>query len=196
MKTYLLPLLAAFIAAPSTAQSQQVVCLYQTVLVKRDMAWCVANGQAWLLETDPSKISPADSVKALQMMLVAAGHNPGPIDGAFGPLTEAAVAEHERRFGLPAGSDREVFMKSLTTQVALRGKAVMEASIASQVSPSPSDTTSGSVRPPAQVVGRVGGAVAEHAAPALKVLGSELKVLGPLLGAAMAAAFLFFLRKR
>jgi peptidoglycan hydrolase-like protein with peptidoglycan-binding domain len=37
-----------------------------------------------------------DFVAYLQQLLIAAGHDPGPVDGIFGPLTEAAVREFQQ----------------------------------------------------------------------------------------------------
>lgn len=39
-------------------------------------------------------------VEALQKMLMAHGINPGPIDGLFGPKTEAAVRRFQEKAGL------------------------------------------------------------------------------------------------
>src|SRR5688500_6425643 len=39
-------------------------------------------------------------VRALQRNLRAAGHRPGPVDGLYGPLTEAAVERLQRDSGL------------------------------------------------------------------------------------------------
>src|SRR5919201_1080561 len=39
-------------------------------------------------------------VRALQRQLVRVGEHPGPIDGRFGPLTEAAVRDFQRHQGL------------------------------------------------------------------------------------------------
>ncbi|GAW93667.1 peptidoglycan-binding protein LysM [Calderihabitans maritimus] len=37
----------------------------------------------------------------LQLLLTRAGFDPGPIDGIFGPRTEAAVKAFQRQKGLP-----------------------------------------------------------------------------------------------
>ena len=174
MKRNFLLIFVGFVVEPSTAQCQQISCLYQTALVMRDRAWCIANGQAWLDVSDPSKLSHGESVKALQMLLVAAGYNPGPIDGAHGPLTTAAITEHQRRFGLPLGGDYETFIPSLVTQATLRTDALIKAFAASQVSTSQSTARENRIGE-VQAASRVGTLVAlsavEHAGPALKGLG-------------------------
>ena len=47
---------------------------------------------------DPSV--PANIVAAVQKALTLLGYNPGPIDGAMGPLTSAAIAQAQTDFGL------------------------------------------------------------------------------------------------
>jgi peptidoglycan hydrolase-like protein with peptidoglycan-binding domain len=42
------------------------------------------------------------AVRALQRRLAAAGSDPGPVDGRFGPRTEAALRAYQRRHGLDA----------------------------------------------------------------------------------------------
>lgn len=44
--------------------------------------------------------SSGDNVKNLQAFLKARGYDPGPIDGVYGPRTQAAVVELQRRNGL------------------------------------------------------------------------------------------------
>lgn len=44
-----------------------------------------------------------DVVRSMQTALAAAGHDPGPIDGIFGPLTSAAMASYQRANGLDEG---------------------------------------------------------------------------------------------
>jgi DNA invertase Pin-like site-specific DNA recombinase/peptidoglycan hydrolase-like protein with peptidoglycan-binding domain len=50
----------------------------------------------------------SDRVRALQRRLAAAGHDPGPIDGRFGPRTEAALArlQHAARLTASGAVDR------------------------------------------------------------------------------------------
>lgn len=51
----------------------------------------------------------------LQTRLKYSGYNPGPIDGVFGALTEAAVARFQKTFGLPgAGVANQATMNRLT----------------------------------------------------------------------------------
>lgn len=42
-------------------------------------------------------------VEAMQRALAAAGHDPGPIDGLFGPRTQAAMVAYQAAQGLPQG---------------------------------------------------------------------------------------------
>lgn len=46
--------------------------------------------------------SSGPQVEVLQKALAALGVNPGPIDGVFGPKTEAAVQRFQKRAGLEA----------------------------------------------------------------------------------------------
>lgn len=56
-----------------------------------------------------------DAVRELQRLLVAAGYDPGPVDGIFGPLTDAAVRQFQRNMGL-----RDDGLVGATTWVALK----------------------------------------------------------------------------
>jgi peptidoglycan hydrolase-like protein with peptidoglycan-binding domain len=47
-----------------------------------------------------AKRSTGDAVKVVQERLEANGHNPGRIDGIFGPKTAAAVESFQRAAGL------------------------------------------------------------------------------------------------
>ncbi len=49
-----------------------------------------------------SPFMQGDDVLAVQRALVARGFNPGPIDGIYGPRTEAAVRAFQQSAGLPA----------------------------------------------------------------------------------------------
>ena len=53
----------------------------------------IVGPKTWFRLTPPEikRGAKGDAVKLLQELLKHAGHNPGPIDGDFGPLTEAAV---------------------------------------------------------------------------------------------------------
>jgi peptidoglycan hydrolase-like protein with peptidoglycan-binding domain len=46
--------------------------------------------------------SSGDEVKMLQRLLMVRGLNPGPVDGIFGPKTEAAVKAYQEKAGLDA----------------------------------------------------------------------------------------------
>ncbi|WP_088554756.1 PGRP and LysM peptidoglycan-binding domain-containing protein [Calderihabitans maritimus] len=47
------------------------------------------------------RTSRGPAVRVLQLLLTRAGFDPGPIDGIFGPRTEAAVKAFQRQKGLP-----------------------------------------------------------------------------------------------
>lgn len=51
---------------------------------------------AFKADVDP----PQDRVRTIQRLLTQFGHDPGPIDGALGPSTNAAIREYHRKFGL------------------------------------------------------------------------------------------------
>ncbi|MEB3237762.1 MAG: transglycosylase SLT domain-containing protein [Candidatus Sericytochromatia bacterium] len=50
----------------------------------------------------------SDDVKVMQQRMQAAGINPGPIDGLKGPLTRAAMAAYEKKFGKSAAEGLKV----------------------------------------------------------------------------------------
>lgn len=57
------------------------------------------------LEADPEVLRPGSRgamVRALQTALKAAGHDPGTIDGVFGPRTEAALKAYQSATGIPS----------------------------------------------------------------------------------------------
>ncbi len=54
----------------------------------------------------------ADVVRRIQSALSKAGHNPGPLDGALGGQTLAAVKSYQKAKGLPTGG---ITMKTLTS---------------------------------------------------------------------------------
>jgi peptidoglycan hydrolase-like protein with peptidoglycan-binding domain len=58
---------------------------------------------AWLLGPGAGYATPNGSrlVRQLQRQLTRAGDHPGPLDGRFGPLTEAAVIRFQTAHGLP-----------------------------------------------------------------------------------------------
>lgn len=58
-------------------------------------------GQCRTLEVRTPMLS-GDDVAAVQEALSRLGHDPGPVDGLYGPLTAAAVERFQREEGLPA----------------------------------------------------------------------------------------------
>ncbi|MFB3924062.1 MAG: peptidoglycan-binding protein [Terriglobia bacterium] len=66
--------------------------------------------------TDPRMQGP--KVKEIQRALKAAGFNPGPLDGAFGPMTQAAVLSFQATRGLvPDGEVGPKTAKALAIQL-------------------------------------------------------------------------------
>lgn len=75
------------------------------------------------LESDPPTIlmkrgDRGQDVRSLQLLLASAGLNPGPIDGIFGGLTEAAVLSFQRSHDLPATGQVDQATLDALSQVA------------------------------------------------------------------------------
>lgn len=86
------------------SMTELAVVLFQT---DRSLAATGTVDQAtWdALNADPPTIllergDTGDQVRTLQLLLATAGHNPGPIDGIFGGLTEASVVAFQNAAGL------------------------------------------------------------------------------------------------
>ena len=86
-----------------------LVALIGAILVLASPVAAEAKGESNGAQAEAGLISPgagygqpsgSQQVKALQKQLVRAGERPGPLDGRFGPLTEAAVERFQAGHGL------------------------------------------------------------------------------------------------
>lgn len=82
---------------------------YQTVTKTEQVTDGRMEWRQILCETN---VSP-DFIKRFQTALLNAGHNPGPIDGVFGPETEAAMKAYQVKKGLASGALTYETVKSL-----------------------------------------------------------------------------------
>lgn len=82
---------------------------YQTVTKTEQVTDGRMEWRQILCETN---VSP-DFIKRFQTALLNAGHNPGPIDGVFGPETEAAMKSYQTKKGLASGALTYETVKSL-----------------------------------------------------------------------------------
>jgi hypothetical protein len=76
------------------------------------------------IETDGNlKVgSGGRAVEQLQLALVFLGFDPGPADGAYGPMTKTAVGAYQRATGLKAdGIASEATMAAINQEVQVRG---------------------------------------------------------------------------
>lgn len=72
---------------------------YQTVTRKEQVSEGKMEWRRVLCETN---VRP-DLVSEIQSALLAAGHNPGPVDGVYGHQTQTAVNAYQRENGLATG---------------------------------------------------------------------------------------------
>jgi peptidoglycan hydrolase-like protein with peptidoglycan-binding domain/DNA invertase Pin-like site-specific DNA recombinase len=86
-----------------------LVGLIAALLLSAGPAAAQGKGEAQATRAEASPLAPgagygdphgSERVRALQLRLRRAGESPGPIDGLFGPLTEAAVRRFQARQGL------------------------------------------------------------------------------------------------
>ena len=86
-----------------------LVALIGAILVLASPVIGRGQGQSNGAQADSGLIAPgagygqphgSEQVRALQQRLVRAGERPGPLDGRFGPLTEAAVERFQAGHGL------------------------------------------------------------------------------------------------
>lgn len=100
-------------------------------------------------------------VEHLQKLLKGAGLDPGPIDGVFGPTTEAAVRAYQQKAGLPVDGIARPKMMAALKEARMERKAERQAAraaraaapkpmgpkpVASESAP-PKATTGGTVDP-------------------------------------------------
>ena len=86
---------------PALAQSFEGVCAYQTTLYIGPPSACASmNGEVIWRSTDPAAHGP---IRFIQFGLAALGYDPGPVDGADGPQTRAAI----RRFNVAANINND-----------------------------------------------------------------------------------------
>ncbi|MCK5189966.1 MAG: peptidoglycan-binding protein [Methylococcales bacterium] len=78
----------------------EIPALYQTVSNRVKVTDSVLEWRSILCETNTT----GDVVRSLQRALLAAGHNPGPIDGVIGRETIAAMKAYQQEKNLAAGS--------------------------------------------------------------------------------------------
>ena len=84
-------------------------------------AVAVTMGGAMLVTTaitesgagSPPASAGAESIKAVQQALKDKGHDPGTVDGAMGPKTEAALRDYQQKEGLPRVERRVIGHRNL-----------------------------------------------------------------------------------
>ncbi|MFJ5309995.1 peptidoglycan-binding protein [Streptomyces sp. NPDC088350] len=89
---------AAPLAAPSTASSAPPPASYTCRVERVGGLWYAGNSRTRQQNLAVGNAGP--EVAEAQCLLRRAGVSPGGIDGIFGPLTEHAVKELQRRSGL------------------------------------------------------------------------------------------------
>ncbi len=87
------------IVSPGEERKIEIPALYQTVSSRVKVADSVLEWRSILCETNTT----GDVVRGLQRALLAAGHNPGPIDGVIGRETLAAVKAYQQEKNLAVG---------------------------------------------------------------------------------------------
>jgi len=81
-------------------------------------------------EPDTRRGDQGEWVTYLQQLVIQAGHDPGPVDGDFGPLTEAGVRSFQTAAGLDAdGVAGEATWAALTTGAGAAGDADVPAEL-------------------------------------------------------------------
>lgn len=87
------------ILQPGEERKIEIPALYQTVTSRVKASDSVLEWRSILCETNTT----GDVVRGLQRALLAAGHNPGPIDGVIGHETLAAVKAYQQEKNLAVG---------------------------------------------------------------------------------------------
>lgn len=95
--------------SPPREQKIPIPAEYQTVTKTEQVTDGRLEWRQILCETN---VSP-DFIKRFQTALLNAGNNPGPIDGVFGPETEAAMKAYQVKKGLASGALTYETVKSL-----------------------------------------------------------------------------------
>jgi len=117
-----------------------------------------------------------DEVVTLQELLHARGFDPGPVDGIFGPLTEAAVRTAQRHFGLEVDG-----LAGRLTVGALREQdRNAPVAIANEAPPDPASGVAGEEAVPGGIEGSEGTASGTAAGPAAgtSLIGSAFSAQG------------------
>ena len=179
------------------AYAQEAACLYQGVLLATSLEWCNRNGQASQSGSQITNPSPSDAVKTIQMLLIGAGYDPGPIDGVRGQRTTAALKEFQRKTGLPQNVDP--FDQTVIAKLIDAAEQRANAWLAANSQPQPPVVN----RQDATNVARVGARIAarsivegsEHAAGAMKGAGALVVGVIAAIGFALKALFKFLSKK-
>ena len=94
---------------PPQEKKIEIPAEYQTI-TKTEME--TDGHMEWRKILCETNVSP-DFIKRFQTALLNAGHDPGPIDGVIGRLTEAAMKSYQKEKGLAVGAVTYETMKSL-----------------------------------------------------------------------------------
>ncbi len=97
------------IAQPAQERRIEIPAIYQTVTNRVKTSDSFLEWRSILCETNTT----GDVVRSLQRALLAAGHNPGPIDGVIGSETLRAVKDYQQEKNLAVGQLTIETIKSL-----------------------------------------------------------------------------------
>ena len=96
------------VAEPAKTMVTPIPAKYDTITKRAKVSEGYIEWRPVLCKTNTT----ADVVRRIQAALDKAGHNPGPIDGALGGQTMAAVKSYQQAKGLPTGG---ITMKTLSS---------------------------------------------------------------------------------